>query len=276
MPCMHLNTYLFGLDDLISGFWEIGLRTMYDSKNKKQQDILSIEGFFLGLLQCLRLRRKGLLWIGCPCHSFTWMCSSKHQRTPATPLGNTNLDFVVQGNKVAARSILLALICMARGGFYFLEQPAGSALDVYPYMTFLCSLHRLDCHVRFPVGIMSAITFGSYAVVLLPRNCTCTGLMYVSRGGWDCLVIGLQNHQKGIPMCRGLSIEGTSYATGMTFLVISVSTFAKALGFPPPKSHHTRDPCADQKPSDRHEQSYVGKSCEGWKEDCVSCRRLSS
>ena len=138
------------------------------------------------------------------------------------------------------------------------------------------SLHRLDCHVRFPVGIMSAITFGSYAVVLLPRNCTCTGLMYVSRGGWDCLVIGLQNHQKGIPMCRGLSIEGTSYATGMTFLVISVSTFAKALGFPPPKSHHTRDPCADQKPSDRHEQSYVGKSCEGWKEDRVSCRHLSS
>ena len=146
---MHLNTYLFGLDDLISGFWEIGLRTMYDSKNKKQQDILSIEGFFLGLLQCLRLRRKGLLWIGCPCHSFTWMCSSKHQRTPATPLGNTNLDFVVQGNKVAARSILLALICMARGGFYFLEQPAGSALDVYPYMTFLMQLASpgLSCSI---------------------------------------------------------------------------------------------------------------------------------
>ena len=114
---------------------------MFDYVHKKQnQDMTSVGGFLLALQGVLRLKRQALCWIGLPCHSFTWMCSSQHKRSESLPLGATHLPFVASGNLLAARSVLLALICSVRGVYYFIEQPAGSLLDHYPYVSWLFQL----------------------------------------------------------------------------------------------------------------------------------------
>ena len=131
--CVHTHR-LYGCRD-------VQIRTTFDYTHKKQnQDMSSVGGFLVALQGVLRLQRHALCWMGLPCHSFTWMCSSKHMRSQSLPLGATHLSFVANGNLLAARAVLLALICTVRGVYYFIEQPAGSLLDCFPYVSWLRQL----------------------------------------------------------------------------------------------------------------------------------------
>ena len=115
-------------------------RTTFDQARKEEQDLTTVTGFLLALQGCLRLQKGGLLWLGCPCCSFSWMSSSKHGRSALTPLGDVTLPFVKTGNILASRSLILALICLCRGVYYFIEQPGGSYLDHFPYLQWMLHL----------------------------------------------------------------------------------------------------------------------------------------
>lgn len=117
----------------------------YDRTRYDDQDIESTLGLLLAIQYTLRLKPKGLLFLGVPCCSFSWVSSSRHRRTARLPFGDTQQSFVVQGNKVCARAVLVALLAMARGAFYFVENPMRSAITFYPYMKYLLSLRDLDC-----------------------------------------------------------------------------------------------------------------------------------
>lgn len=120
------------------------MRLTYDITRYSDQDMDSTLGFLLAILYTLRVKPKGLLFLGVPCCSFSWVSSSKHRRTLERPWGDTQHSFVVQGNKLCARSVLVALLGMARGVFYFVENPMRSAICFYPYIKHLLSLRLLD------------------------------------------------------------------------------------------------------------------------------------
>ena len=116
------------------------IRTTFDIARKTDQDIASVGGFLLAIQGCLRVQKGGLCWLACPCSSYSWMSSSRHGRSPLTPLGDISLPFVKLGNLFGSRSLLLMLICLCRGVYYFIEQPAGSYLDHFPYLKWVLQL----------------------------------------------------------------------------------------------------------------------------------------
>ena len=98
-------------------------RTTFDNQRVPHQDIRTVEGLLLALGQVLRLQRAGLLWLGIPCSSFSWMSSSAHRRHEDEDggMGDDTYEFVREGNLIATRSLLLALVAMSRGALWFLD-----------------------------------------------------------------------------------------------------------------------------------------------------------
>ena len=127
---------------------------------KEVQDLLSVVGFLAALQRCLRLRESGLQFLGIPCCSFSWMSSSVHKRTPATPFGDRTRRFVAAGNVLTSRSCILVLVGLVRKVHFFIEQPAGSAMSFFPYVCWLLKLNQLgalvpDIHLtRWFLGMM--------------------------------------------------------------------------------------------------------------------------
>ena len=116
------------------------LRGTFDFSRKPEQNIRSVPGFLKALQGCLRIQRDGLLFNGCPCTSFSWMASSGHSRSELQPFGDLSRAFAREGNEIAARSIILVVVCLVRAVFYFIEQPQGSTMDYFPYVAWLMRL----------------------------------------------------------------------------------------------------------------------------------------
>ena len=117
------------------------MRLTFDLEANAAHNMLSVAGFLCALQRTLRVCRRGLLWCGTPCRSFTWVSTSRHKRSRTNPFGNTGLSFVQIGNILASRSVLLSLVALARGAEFFTEQPSGSQMDVFPYMEWLIALN---------------------------------------------------------------------------------------------------------------------------------------
>lgn len=124
----------------------IRMRLTYDRNRYHDQDLESTLGFFLALQSTLRIRKGGLLFLGVPCSSFTWVSASRHKRKFENPHGDLGQSFVVAGNKICTRAVLLVMVMLVRAGFYFIENPMRSAIVHYPYIRYLLQLQNLDCH----------------------------------------------------------------------------------------------------------------------------------
>ena len=122
------------------------MRLTYDRNRYSEQDLESTVGFFLAMQQTLRIKKKGLLFLGVPCSSFAWISSSKHKRKLETPHGDLGQKFVVAGNKLCTRAVLLVLLVIVRSEFYFIENPVRSAIEYYPYIRYLMQLQSLNSH----------------------------------------------------------------------------------------------------------------------------------
>ena len=93
----------------------------------------SAQGLIYAVVCILGLRCGGLCHLGTVCTSFIFINSGTHQRSICFPLGwRTDLDYVVLGNVLAARSAVLAVLAWACGGFPVLEQPARSVMTALP------------------------------------------------------------------------------------------------------------------------------------------------
>ena len=99
-------------------------------------DLLSDFGFLHAIELVLRLHVFGLLFGGVPCESYIFMSSGTHQRSAVDP-GGSPYPFVVEGSTMATRFVLLALLAIARGATWMLENPDRSALKVMPCIQLL-------------------------------------------------------------------------------------------------------------------------------------------
>ena len=124
------------------------LRLLFDNmSHDEEQNLATVLGFLLGLQQVLRVRRKGLVWLGLPCGSFGFISSSLHKRCQEVPMGDTTRCFVRTGNLLSSRGIMLAILGMVRGTFYFVEHPGQTMLGAFPYMRFMLALEQMNCRM---------------------------------------------------------------------------------------------------------------------------------
>ena len=122
----------------------MNMRMEFDCLRREEEDLATIPGFMIAIQKVLRVRRGGLLWLGVPCSTFCWMAKSSHQRSSNCPLGRDS-EAVRLGNLLSCRAVLLLLIAAARGVYWFVEQPALSALEYFPYLDFAMRLKTLNC-----------------------------------------------------------------------------------------------------------------------------------
>ena len=104
-----------------------------NSQGSPTHDLTSSQGLIYAVVCILGLCCVGLCHLGTVCTSFIFINSGTHQRSISFPLGwRTDLDYVVLGNVLAARSAVLAVLAWACGGFPVLEQPARSVMTALP------------------------------------------------------------------------------------------------------------------------------------------------
>ena len=66
-------------------------------------------------------------------------------RTPINPLGNVGYHYVMQGNVLLSRVIIIILICSAKKVRWLLEQPSGSCVSDHPRWQWLLQRVRASC-----------------------------------------------------------------------------------------------------------------------------------
>ena len=93
-------------------------------------------GMIVALQWARRLRKllESLGWFGTVCSSWIFLCRGTSKRTVYRPLGDTNILFVREGNRMTARSALLIAYLYSTGVTWCLEQPASSLMICFEPM----------------------------------------------------------------------------------------------------------------------------------------------
>ena len=91
-------------------------------------DITTLEGFSAALKLVMRIRAGGLLGMGPDCSSFVFVSSPHAQRKSTNWSGNTQHQFVRDGNLMASMAAFFMCIAVARGVEAFMENPVGSMI----------------------------------------------------------------------------------------------------------------------------------------------------
>ena len=101
------------------------------------QDLGSDLGYVKCLSLVLRIVKHGLLYGGVPCASFIFMSLATHQRSATNPLGRQDLPFVAEGNTLLARYCLMAIVAIARGVAWLIENPGRTLVHLHPCVAHL-------------------------------------------------------------------------------------------------------------------------------------------
>ena len=114
-------------------------------------------GFIYALTLALRIQKGGLMALGLPCNSHSFMSYAVHQRSAWMMHGNEQQPLVVDGNCLAYRSTLLILVAIARSVQWAVENPSGSKCLLLP--------------------IFHKLTY-DYAPLIRSTTCRWSGLQY--------------------------------------------------------------------------------------------------
>ena len=112
----------------------------------KQQNILDTVGFSNMIFYVLNLKPGSGAWVAPVCSSWVYMSRGSTGRTKSNPLGWTQYSSVVNQNILAARTVLLLLLCQARKIWWCMEQPTGSLLERHPIFQMFLKLPSVSCH----------------------------------------------------------------------------------------------------------------------------------
>ena len=145
-------------------------RLKYDNRRDAEQDLTTVVGFLMAVQTCLRIVKDGLQWLGVPCASFSWLASSTHSRSIRLPFGDEQRPFVRAGNLVSSRAMILAILGISRGVFYFVENPSTSKLELFPYLRYILTLDTLNCRItqRFIIRWWPVLTINCSTCACLP------------------------------------------------------------------------------------------------------------
>lgn len=74
----------------------------FDITRSRLHDLTTNMGVMLALLSVMDLPSGGMAHFGLVCKSYCWINSGTHKRSVAFPMGDTTLQYVMDGNTVAA------------------------------------------------------------------------------------------------------------------------------------------------------------------------------
>ena len=97
----------------------------------------------LALVLVLRTCPGGLLFLAPVCSSWVFMCLGTSRRNRYDSLGNTDLRFVRDANKMVSRCAILILLATALGIYWILEQPLSSLMIFHPRLQDIVTLMRV-------------------------------------------------------------------------------------------------------------------------------------
>ena len=153
---------------------KIKLRAGFDVISNPGDDICSDSGFCRCIALALRLQEGGLAFAGVPCCSFVFVSRSRHRRSATDPMGAQNTEWVRKQNIVASRTTLILLLVLVRRGYYFVENPGGSLLHLFPPMKLLielCTDFFKTYHIKWWLESINVSVLGNLFVVAYPSGC---------------------------------------------------------------------------------------------------------
>lgn len=106
------------------------------------QDILSPRGFAAAVSLCMRVVPGGIVWFGIVCSSWVWICRATSGRSGIDPHGNCS-PFVLAGNIMVSRVMLLMRLAMARCCMCILEQPGTSLMHLHARFQEMIRVHLI-------------------------------------------------------------------------------------------------------------------------------------
>lgn len=152
---LHYVEYFAGAANLSRAAIEAGkVGVSLDVVANPEHDVLQAAGLRLWLLALSATKAGALMWIGCPCSSFTVMCRAQSGRSEENMfLGNVESYFVAEGNifgDVTGLLLLLGIFLDVDDG---LEQPHNSVLPqsacVRPVLEYGGSQQTVTYHFAF-------------------------------------------------------------------------------------------------------------------------------
>ena len=109
--------YFSGDMAITLGFREAGLKAVgYDVRYHQngEMDLRTNHGFILAITLAMSVVAGGFSWFAPVCSSWGFLCSSQSGRCIGMPGGFSNVHWVVTGNLLASRTILLVMLQVAR------------------------------------------------------------------------------------------------------------------------------------------------------------------
>ena len=105
---------------------------------------MTVHGFVQCVQHTLRVEQFGLLFLGVPCNSFSWMSSSQHQRAEWNGfMGDyENYAWVDLMNAVAVRAAICIALGLSRKIYFMIENPRQSTLPDFPYFNYLLTMAK--------------------------------------------------------------------------------------------------------------------------------------
>ncbi|CAK9034304.1 unnamed protein product [Durusdinium trenchii] len=120
-------------------------------------DLLSDSGFANALFWTLNLEPGSGALSAPVCSSWVFLSRGSTLRSRTNPLGRNDSECVRQGNILCGRTLVLMILCAAKGIFWCLEQPQTSCMEWHPLFQYMVRLLRVRS-LRFRMSEFGAPT----------------------------------------------------------------------------------------------------------------------
>ena len=135
------------------GYKAEALDVSYGSEEK--WDLRTKAGLDWAMQRVFSLRIGGTLWCAPVCSSWVWVSSATSGRSAERPEGNTEREFVRDGNHFMMITSALALLAHLRKCAFYIEQPASSVMwKAEPMKTLIAWIAKY--RVSTPLGSYGA------------------------------------------------------------------------------------------------------------------------
>ena len=130
--------------------------------DRVNMDFCSIAGFILAMQICLGSKFRSMQHFDILCSTWIWMARSMTERTAINPYGRSGRDCVANGNRMAARMVLIILCLLSKQAAIIIEQPQSSLLahiDEWQLFEKAVKWLQLEAGAAEPTGITEMPTW---------------------------------------------------------------------------------------------------------------------
>jgi len=151
--------------------WSKGMRllgykgTSIDARYNADSDFLSPEGLLGAILAVMLMHRGGVLLGAPPCSTWVFMSSFSTGRYLHV-LGNVSNSYIAAQNALVGRLIYILALCIERGIYWLIEQPASSVMFSHPrWVDFMRMCGHLIKQIKLDMGAYTLTSFKDSIII---------------------------------------------------------------------------------------------------------------